>query len=289
MLVLGILAVVGALALLPVALGLVATSDGAVVARLRGTPRVVPTVENVVVVKTDYRGPLRVVATAGSCQKIERDIGLAGRPPGWTLQRVLGAKLGLTSAGVLLAVLMITRVPGPAGLLAGGFAVVLGYVVPDTLLRARARERQQTMEYELPDLLDQVMISIEAGLGFEAALSRAASRGRGPLAEEMVRAIQDMALGMSRREAYEALGRRTSVEDLQRFVTSVIQAEEYGVTMSTIVRTQAVEMRTRRSQRAEGKALQVPVKMLFPLIACVLPVLFIVILAPGILNAIASF
>ena len=133
------------------------------------------------------------------------------------------------------------------------------------------------------------MISIESGLSFEAALFRAAETGNGALADELMRTIQDIRVGMSRRVAYDALAHRTESEDIRRFVRSIIQAEETGVSVSTIVRSQSDMMRMKRKLRAEGKAQQVSTKLLFPLLVCVFPVLFVVVLAPAIMNAYATF
>src|SRR5690606_2064642 len=141
----------------------------------------------------------------------------------------------------------------------------------------------------LPDLLDQMVISIESGSSFENALTRSGQKGEGPLAEEIVRTVQDMALGVSRRDAYDALVERTDVDDLRKFVRSVVPGEEFGVPVSDIVRDQAAEMRVTRRLRAEGKANQVPVKMLFPLMGTILPVLFLIVISPAVLAAMEGF
>ena len=124
-------------------------------------------------------------------------------------------------------------------------------------------------------------IAVEAGLGFESAMARAGRNGKGPLAEELVRTLQDIAVGQPRREAYLALADRTGVADLRRFIRAVVQADAYGVSIADVLRTQAQEMRLKRRQRAEEKAMQIPVKVIFPLILCILPTLFIVLLGPG--------
>jgi tight adherence protein C len=134
-----------------------------------------------------------------------------------------------------------------------------------------------------------MMIAVEAGLGFEAAMSRAGANGKGPLAEELVRTLQDMRVGLSRRDAYLALSERTNVPDLRAFVRAVVQADAYGISISAVLRTQAKEMRLKRRQRAEEKALQIPVKVLFPLMLCILPTLFIAVLGPTVINVMTSF
>ncbi len=151
-------------------------------------------------------------------------------------------------------------------------------------MHGRAVERQTQMMYDLPDILDQIDISIEAGMGFESALARVGTNNHGPLGEEIVRTVQDMTLGMARRDSYLALASRNDVEDLNRFTKSIVQAEEFGVPISQVVRLQAEEMRDKRRQRARETAQKVPVKLLFPMLVCIMPVLFIVILTPAILS-----
>ena len=154
---------------------------------------------------------------------------------------------------------------------------------------SRAKERSQQIGLELADTLDQMTIAVEAGLGFDAAMVRAARNGKGPLAEELVRTLQDIQMGRSRRQAYEALAQRTEAADLRRFVRAVIQADAYGISIADVLRTQAAEMRVKRRQRAEEKAMQIPVKVIFPLILCILPTLFIVLLGPAVLQIVHVF
>jgi len=219
--------------------------------------------------------------------RIERDLVLAGRPDGWSLDKAMLYKpLGL-AFGALFFLAMLSK-GSPVLVLFGLAMIVLGYFVPDLLIKNMAIKRQEQIQKELPDLLDQVVISIEAGVGFEAALARAGERNTGPLADEVLRLVQDIGLGMSRREAYLALADRTTVEDLQGFCRAVIQAQEYGVSISSVVRSQAKELRLKRRMRAEAAAQKVPVKILAPLMTCVLPVLFVIVLGPAIVSAYAN-
>jgi tight adherence protein C len=160
----------------------------------------------------------------------------------------------------------------------------MGFIAPDTVISGRATERQEAIEMALPDVLDQVTIAIESGMGFEAALTRVGLAGEGPLADELVRTIQDIRLGMARRLAYQALQQRTSSEDIIQFIRGVMQAEEHGSSMSSMVRIQAKEMRIKRKLRAEAKAGRVSVQLLAPLMLCIFPVLFIVVLGPAVIN-----
>ncbi|MDP9460190.1 MAG: type II secretion system F family protein, partial [Actinomycetota bacterium] len=173
-----------------------------------------------------------------------------------------------------------------------GMAVVVpvvAYFLPELLLHSRGQERQAAIALELPDTLDQMTIAVEAGLGFESAMARAGANGKGPLAEELVRTLQDIAVGQPRREAYLALADRTGVQDLRRFIRAVVQADQYGVSIADVLRTQAQEMRLKRRQRAEEKAMQIPVKVIFPLILCILPTLFIVLLGPAVMDIVGTF
>ncbi|REJ04155.1 type II secretion system F family protein [Microbacterium bovistercoris] len=200
-------------------------------------------------------------------------------------------KILLPLSGVVLGMLVLTRTGGaPLMVFLVFFAVVLLFFLPDVLINSRAHDRQETIRKALPDLLDQMTIAVEAGLGFDAAMVKAARGSTGPLADELVRVQQDMALGRTRRDAFHELEWRTSVEELRRFVRAVVQADAYGIALGDVLRVQAGEMRLKRRQRAEEQAQKVTVKILFPLIFCLLPVLFIVVLTPavaGIIDALS--
>lgn len=221
--------------------------------------------------------------------RLDRLLSLAGRPTSLPLGRVLAAKPILGVLGVLLGLAVGSSGPTPAIKLAGLFVALLGYFIPDLLLYSKGQERQKLMQLELPNTLDQMLISVEAGLGFEGALARAGENGTGPLAEEIVRTLQDMQVGRSRRESYLALAERTSIPELRSFVQAVVQADAYGIAISSVLRIQAKVMRVKRRQRAEEKAMKLPVAILFPLLFFIFPVLFIAILGPAVINAMASF
>lgn len=215
---------------------------------------------------------------------LERRMVLAGRPAGWTLDKILIGKLLLGAAGTLVALWWISGDPGPQRVALGMFLLLLAFFTPDLLIYSRGKERQEMIQNALADTLDQMTISVEAGLGFEASMAKAATNGKGPLAEEFIRTLQDMSIGRSRKDAYQSLSDRTSSADLRRFTRSVIQADTYGIAIAKVLNVQAGEMRLRRRQRAEEKAMKVPVKVLFPLIFCILPVLFIVLLTPAVIS-----
>jgi len=222
----------------------------------------------------------------GALRRLDRLHAHAGRPASWPLGRVILAKplLMLLAAGA--AALVIARQPPPILVLLLVVVVIVAYFVPDLLLHSRGLERQAAIALELPDTLDQMLIAVEAGLGFEAAMARAGDNGKGPLAEELVRTLQDMRVGMTRRDAYRALELRTSVPDLRSFVRAIVQADVYGVSVSGVLRTQAKEMRLKRRMRAEEKAMKIPVNILFPLMLFILPVLFIAVLGPTVISII---
>jgi len=228
------------------------------------------------------------VAPKGYVGWIERQIVYAGRQADWSAGAFLVIKLGVTLVALALAIpiFVIAHIPFLIGV--GVVGLVLALVAPEVLLHSRADDRQAAIRLALPDTLDQMTIAVEAGLGFDLAMSKAATNGQGPLAEELIRTLQDMSIGRSRRDSYRELERRTSSEDLRRFIRAIGQADAYGISIADVLRVQASEMRVKRRQRAEEQALKVPVKIIFPLVFCILPVLFIVVLTPaaiGIYNA----
>jgi len=231
----------------------------------------------------------RELAPKGYLGFLDRRLALAGRPAAWTIDKIFIAKPALAGAGLLVAALWITNDPVPLRILVGTVLVLLCFFAPDLLLYSRGQERQAAMQNALADTLDQMTISVEAGLGFEAAMSKAGTNGSGPLAEELIRTLQDMSIGRSRKDAYQALAERTDSADLRRFTRSVIQADTYGIAIADVLRVQAGEMRLRRRQRAEEQAMKVPVKVIFPLVFCILPVLFIVLLTPAVISILKVF
>jgi len=231
----------------------------------------------------------RIVAPPRTLAKLDRLLALAGRPPAWTVNRIVLAKLVLPCCAGVLGLMFIGAGPTPVRILLTGIVVGVCFFVPDLLVLSKGQERQAKIALELPDTLDQMTIAVEAGLGFESAMLRAAKNGTGPFAEELIRTLQDMQVGQSRKEAYLALADRTTVVELRRFLRAVIQADEYGIAVADVLRTQASEMRLKRRQRAEEKAMKIPVKVIFPLMLCILPALFIVLLGPAVLDMMKAF
>ncbi len=232
---------------------------------------------------------LRSLTPDSAARRMRRLRERAGSPDAWPLDKLLWAKIVLAGVGGLLGVLLLTGNPSLLIVLLAPTVVAVLYFLPELLLHSRAQERQQAITLELADTLDQMTIAVEAGLGFEAAMARAGRNGKGPLALELVRTVQDIAVGRPRRDAYRALAERTQVTDLKRFVGAINQADAYGVSIADVLRTQASEMRLKRRQRAEEKAMQIPVKVIFPLMLFILPTLFIVLLGPAVLDMMANF
>lgn len=241
---------------------------------------------------TGGRGLLGIAARltpARAVKRLDLSLARAGRPAAWPLSRVMVMKVVLAALGIVLGLLYFVATPS-FGRILGAIALAAGlYYLPDLLVYNSGNKRSEVIQRELADTLDQMVIAVEAGLGFEAAMSHAARNGTGPLADELSRTLQDIQVGQPRRAAYEALSARNNVQDLRRFMSAIIQADVYGVAIGDVLRTQAAEMRMKRRQRAEEKAMQVPVKIVIPLILCILPVLFIVILGPAAMDIAGMF
>lgn len=224
----------------------------------------------------------RRFSPSGVVTALERRIQHAG--VAWSVERLLLLKLGV--AGGLLAVGAIRAVMSGSttAVMVGFLAAGVGYLFPDAVLSRMARARQLTLTNQLPDVLDQLTICVESGLGFDSAMARTARTGTGPLAQEISRLLQDLRVGVPRAEALDGLLERTDVPDLRQFVHAVIQAETYGVPISRVLRSQASEQREKRRFRAEERAMKLPIKVTLPLVFCIMPVLFIVVIGPAFIK-----
>lgn len=233
----------------------------------------------------------RKLTPADHAERIRHKLEVAGNPQGWTPDRVTSLKfLGLV-AGIVVG-LLFTVLLG-FGLLTSLGVVILtalaGYLGPNMYLYQLGYDRTAKMQRALPDALDLLTISVESGLGFDAALSQVARNTDGPLSEELARVLQEMQIGMGRGAALRALGERTHVADVKGFVSAMVQADALGIPIAQVLRVQSKEIRTKRRQRAEEQAQKVAIKILVPLIFCVLPCLFIAVLGPAGLSMYASF
>jgi tight adherence protein C len=298
MLVLGLVAFFGATVVMLTTIGTI-TSERRAVNRSLAAVRAIDTAPDDMKKELDKPFGERVVSpmmgrltevgrrfTAGEqTDRIRHKLELAGNPAGWDVDRVIAFKMLGLLIGVVVGLILGWMVGGLLPTVAITIGVtLLGFYLPNMVLHQRAYNRSDQIRKDLPDALDLLTISVEAGLAFDAALSQVARNTTGPLADEFFRVLQEMQIGMGRTEAMRALGERTDVEELRGFVTAMVQADAFGIPIANVLRIQAKEMRVKRSQRAEEKAQKVPVKILFPLIFCILPVLFIVVLGPAAIS-----
>ncbi len=224
-------------------------------------------------------------------QRIRRRLDFAGNPAGWDADRVLGVKalaalLGLALGLVLPPIFGASVLTTLGAILVGG---LLGWYAPSMWVYQSAYDRSQAVRRELPDALDLLTISVESGLAFDAALAQVARKTTGPLAAEFFRVLQEMQIGTGRVGAMRGLAERTDVPELKAFIGAMIQADAFGIPVAGVLRVQAKEMRIKRSQRAEETAQKIPVKILFPLIFCILPCLFIIIIGPAVITIVQNF
>jgi tight adherence protein C len=225
----------------------------------------------------------RRLVRADTAAKLQYRLNIAGNPPAWDVNRILGLKvLGLGVFGALAFLYLLgTDWSFYRVLAATALAAAFGYVLPNILLYNAGQKREKLMRNALPDAMDLLTISVEAGLGFDAAVSRVAKNGEGPLNMEFARLLQEMQLGVGRSDAMRAMAERSSLPDLKSFCSAMVQADSLGIPIARVLRIQSREMRTKRRQRAEEKAQQVPVRIMIPLVLFILPCLFVVILGPA--------
>jgi tight adherence protein C len=242
------------------------------------------------VVMTLGRG-LAKFTPVGWLKRTQHRLILAGSPAGldanaWAVIKLLGLAAGIGLFFLLQALIDLTFGMATLALV---LSAVLGYFGPDAVLGRKIDDRRHAMQRTLPDVLDLLVISVEAGLGFDSALSRVVGTVPGPLSEEFFRMLQETRVGVARRDAMRHLMERTDLDELRSFVLSMMQAEAFGVTIARVLRVQADEMRIKRRQRAQEKAFAAPVKMVFPLVFCIFPSLFVVLLGPAAINIFDTF
>jgi tight adherence protein C len=223
---------------------------------------------------------------------VQNKINLAGRPyalsvNGFEVLKVIaGIVVALVALG-LSGILGASSLPIKGGALALGF--VLGRFLPDLWLNNLIKGRQKELRLALPNALDLLTISVEAGLGFDAAIGRLTEKFKNALSDEFAQVLNEIRLGRPRLEALDEMGRRSGVEELHTFIQALIQSEQLGVGIAKVLRIQSEEMRRRRRQRAEEQAAQAPLKMLFPMIGCIFPTLFIVLMGPAVILIMHTF
>jgi tight adherence protein C len=232
------------------------------------------------------RGMQRVNRRGGQIDErqasaIQHRLNLAGNPHRWTPSDFLGVKtLGaLIGAGLIFLLLTAARQPGMA-IIGAGVGALIGFMLPELYLRQLIGQRKDEILRALPDALDLLCISVEAGLGFDGALSRLVQKTDNALTREFGKALQEVRVGRPRREALREVIARTDVPDLANFISAVVQADQLGVSVTQVLSVQSDQMRVSRRQRAQEKAAQAPLKMLFPMMIFIFPALCVVILGP---------
>ncbi len=233
----------------------------------------------------------RRMSPADAHLRVREKLEKAGNPSGWTVDRVIAGKVVgfvvVLAVSLVLLVLMGTSFPVTLGVVV--MASLAGYSAPDLYLYQRAHDRNEKLQDALADAIDLLTISVESGLGFDAAVAQVARNTEGPLSDEFSRMLQEMQIGRGRAQALRSLGERTQLPDLKTFVGAMVQADSFGIPVGQVLRVQSSEMRVKRRQYAEAAAQKVPVKIIVPLIFCILPCLFIAVLGPAGISMMGSF
>lgn len=228
---------------------------------------------------------------AGRTASIEKLLLIAGRPGGLTAAEFMVLKYLMAilsgAAGLLLG--RLSSLPAAQSLLFVMLLLVFGFLLPDFFLRQKVRQRQEAVRDALPDVLDLLTVSIEAGLGFDGAVLKVVEKMKGVLPAEFRQMLQEVKVGKPRRDALRDMALRLDVEELSSFIGAILMAEQMGVQLANVMRLQAQEIRLKRRQRADEQAMKAPVKMLIPLVFFIFPATFIVLLGPAILNMTRAF
>lgn len=231
---------------------------------------------------------VRRLPPAGTPERLQRRLDLAGNPNRWTVERLLAVKGCALVGGAMFGSLMTLR-GGAAGLVWILAFCAGGFWMPDVLLYNAGTKRQETLRRTVPDALDMLTVCVEAGLGFDAGLAQVARQTTGAISGEFARLLQEMRIGKSRVAAFQDMAARTTVPELHIFVAALVQSDKLGIPVASVLREQSHEMRLKRRQRAEEQAQKVPIKILFPLLLCIFPSLFVVILGPGAIQIARTF
>src|SRR5690349_72631 len=230
-------------------------------------------------------GAVSRITSSSFSERTEKRLAQAGNPgdmkvSDWLGIKAIGAGVG---AGLMFILFGILGNNISQGIILALIGAGIGYVGPEFWLGGRVRKRQKLIILQLPDALDLLTISVRAGLGFDAALGKVVEKMKGPLVDEFRRALAEVRVGKARREALRDIVPRTEVQPLTNFIGAIIQAEQLGVSISKVLQVQSEQLRIERRQRAEEQAAQAPIKMLFPLVGCIFPSLFVVILGPALI------
>mgnify|MGYP001791542702 CR=1 FL=1 len=227
------------------------------------------------------------LSPSGAGDKLSRMLDLAGNPKGLTVERLLGFK----GVGLLLGGLLGLFYGGLSlkGVFFGALGAAAGFFLPNLMVYNIGVKRQEVLRRGLADALDMLTVCVEAGQGFDSSLLHVARSVEGPVAGEFARVLAEIQIGKSRGDAFSSLAARTKVPEVRTFVTALVQADRLGLPIGGVLREQSKQMRLVRRQRAEEKAQKVPVKILFPMLLCIFPALFIVIIGPGAIRMINTF
>jgi tight adherence protein C len=233
-------------------------------------------------------GSVARVTSSSFTERTEKRLALAGNPgdlrvADWLGIKAIGTIVGAILFFVLFVIVGFMALPVPLNFVMAGIGGLFGYTVPEFWLGGRVRKRQHAILLLIPDALDLLTISVRAGLGFDAALGKVVEKLPGPLSDEFRRALAEVRVGKQRRDALRDIVARTEVGPLTNFIGAIIQAEQLGVSISKVLQVQSEQLRIERRQRAEEQAAKAPIKMLFPLVGCIFPSLFIVILGPALI------
>ncbi|HPU39687.1 MAG TPA: type II secretion system F family protein [Microthrixaceae bacterium] len=225
---------------------------------------------------------------AGYVEKVRQKLIYAGKPDQAALDRFLAIRvvsIGLAFlVFILLFVFNILSLSGNLRLMVPGLLILALVLLPDSRLNREVEARQHEIQITLPDVMDLLTISVEAGLGFEQAIDRVVNSVPGALSDEFSRMLGETRAGASRSDAMRAMDERCNVPELRSFVMAIIQADQFGVSIGRVLRGQADEMRIKRRQLAQERAQKAPVKMLIPMVFCIFPALFVVVIGPAIMN-----
>jgi tight adherence protein C len=303
--------VIVAFALIFVALVLVFGAMGGIFKEKAGVNRSIAVLEALTTVPDDMKGELdpsfsdrvifpllartqqmgRRLSPEDAAERIREKLEMAGNPRGWTVERVMAGKVVGFAVALVLS-LVVALFLGVGFLMTLAIVVIaslVGYNAPNMYIYQQTYDRADKLQRALPDAIDLLTISVESGLGFDAACAQVARNTDGPLADEFARMLQEMQIGRGRSEALRSLGDRTNLPDLRSFVSAMVQADAFGIPVGQVLRVQSSEIRVKRRQWAEEEAQKVPVKILVPLIFCILPCLFIAVLGPAGIQIMNNF
>jgi tight adherence protein C len=230
---------------------------------------------------------------AGVMKSIQDRLDSAGNPANLAPIEFLGMRIGFgigaIFVGLLAGAALLQRGMGNNAYLCGVMVGVCCLMLPDTGLNRAIDDRRYKIKKALPDVIDLLVVCVEAGIGFDGAVAKVVEKSKGPLADEFARVLQEMRLGKLRSQALRDMAKRVGVIEISTFVAAICQAEQTGASLSTTLTAQAGMMRSRRSQRVREAAAKLPVKMLFPLVFCIFPAIFVVLLGSGIIQLVHAF